>query len=601
MLAAQKLTPAGYQNLHCWNTPAKREALVFFFLLLVTIMQPASALRPPLSQKSSNAQPIDLTPSTSKRYRLSLASAKARKSKQLQNENTRQSVPSHTQHATSQTQQKPQAGTDTTQDIAQVKKEVWSSEDELIRPRKHVKAKGMVVKRRTLSDKIKAPESVLDDTNAPASKQSKHKEPAIENSVDTTAFPSSMSSPLYNVDNGDLMRSSPPSPVFYERIVPRQIISEDSDNSSDDFEMLAVHKSPSVAKQRRNQVQRLSAVTKTSSSIGASAPAEPPRNASRSILSELTGASKRNAQRLSIPHATGQGLDDPCLSGESRVGQEQLDRIPSIKQTMKAKVVDTPRMHTCPICNQDFSISVIEAHASDCNGEPSIANLTTSKQTRQSSLPWSFPKKKAFTVYRDDEEEVCSAKEDTKECPICHEHVVISMFQRHVDSELNDLTSGYTAVKENHNTSFKDNAPSPVVDVDDHASDSECSVIDLVADSHPYNALATSKISSEISLEEETVPVEPSRERSWSPVEGFQDIRQLKEQDPGYQMYFQQFNGRSGSKRGRRKSTGDGQDDSTQPTTSKARAGPSKSRQYKAKPSAAALKRYRQYKRKGKN
>ncbi|KAG2172093.1 hypothetical protein INT43_001570 [Umbelopsis isabellina] len=562
-------------------------------------MQPASALRPPLSQKSSNAQPVDLTSSTSKRYRLSLASAKARKNVQSQNENTVRSVPGQKQQMTNRMPGK-QAGTET-QDVPQVKEEAWSSEDELIRPRKHVKAKDVVVKRRTLSDKIKAPVRVLDDAKAPASKQSRRKEPAIENSVDTAAFPSSMSSPLYNVDNDDLMRSSPPSPIFYERIVPRQIIPDDSDSSSDDFETLAVHKSPLVAKQRRNQVQQLPAATKTSTSDGVCAPTEPPRNASRSILSELTGASKRNAQRLSIPHATDQGVIDACLSGKPRVEQEQLDHVLSSRQTMKAKAVDTPRMHTCPICNQDFSISVIEAHASDCNGELSINNPTTSKPTKQSSLPWSFPKKKAFTVYRDNEDEARSAKEDTKECPICHEHVVISMFQRHIDSELNDLTSGYTVVREYHSTTSEENISSTVVDIDDHASDSECSVIDLVAGPHPYNSSASSKVPSEISVEEEIVPVQPVRERSFSPVEGFQDIRQLKEQDPGYQMYFQQFSGRSGSKRGRRKSTGDGQDECTQPTTSKARAGSSKSKPYKTRPSAAALKRYRQYKRKGKN
>ncbi|KAJ2957091.1 hypothetical protein NQZ79_g7173 [Umbelopsis isabellina] len=560
-------------------------------------MQPASALRPPLSQKSSNAQSIDLTSSTPKRYRLSLASAKARKNGHSQNENTDLPVPSENKQKTNGMPEK-KADTES-RDTPQVKQEAWSSEDELIRPRKHVKTKAAVVKRRTLSDKTRAPVSVLDDATGPASKESKSKEAAIENSVDTAAVTSSMSSPLYNDDNDDLMRSSPPSPIFYEKIVPRQVLSHDSDSSSDDFEMMAVHKSPLVAKQRRNQVQQSPAVTKTSATVVVSVPEEPPRNASRSILSELTVASKRNGQRLSIPHATGQGLADTSLSGQKRVGQEQLDHVPSIRQTMKAKAIDTPRMHTCPICNQDFSISVIEAHASDCNGQPSTTSQTTSKPTKQSSLQWSFPKKKAFTVYRDDADEVRSTKEDTKECPICHEHVVISIFQQHVDSELNDLTSGYTVGKEDHNTAVEDNVPSTVYDVDDHASDSECSVIDLVADPHPYTS-SSSKVSTEVSLEE-ALPVEPARERSWSPVEGFQDIRQLKEQDPGYQMYFQQFSGRSGSGRSRSKSTGDGQDDCAQPTASRARAGSSKSKPYKAKPSSAALRRYRQYKRKGKN
>ncbi|CAM0138613.1 hypothetical protein VKS41_008340 [Umbelopsis sp. WA50703] len=565
-------------------------------------MQQHSALRAPLSQKSSNAQPIDLTSSMSKRHRLSLASTKALKQGQTQDESGNRSVPNKQQQKTV-IMPDIKAAKDS-QDLPQLKQESWSSEDELIRPHKQMKTNAGVVKRRTLSDRLKAPANVPVEATAPISSTSANKEPAIASSIDTVACPSSMSSPLYNGDHGDLLKSSPMSPMFYEKIVPQQILSDDSDSSSDDFEMLAVKKSPLDAKQRRNQVQQRPAAKSTTTA--GNAQEKLGRNASRSILSDLTGASIHNTQPLSMPHISGQGLSDIKVSGNSKKTDKLQPPIivSSNKQAMKEKAVHKPRMQTCPICNQDFSASVIEVHASDCTGEPRINSQSTSKPTKQSSLQWSFPKKKAFTVYRDDEQDVRSTEEDTKGCPICHEQVAISLFQQHVDSELDDLTSGVAAVSE-RNTAFQSDVQSPALD--DYASDSECSVIDLATGQYSYwpsASTAPSKVPLDYTESTESTewadPIGPARERSFSPVEGFQDIRQLKEQDPGYQMYFQQFNGRSGSRRGRNKSTGDGQDECAQTTTSRAKAGSSKAKPYKAKPSSAAYKRYRQFKRKGK-
>lgn len=389
---------------------------------------------------------------------------------------------------------------------------------------------------------------------------------AVDHSYRTTRTPSPVEdSPVYNEES--FLSSSPPSPLFYERIKP--VVRPGDDlrfpNSLDLTDSQFQCNSPLAAKEKRNkekQIRKANLKLQSSKTINK----YPTPSNSRPLLTEPIDSTSR---RLTVPHSNRKGTNSELATRREDENTSNRRATQSRSQSKGGanRGLDLP-LQTCPICDKAFPTSIIEEHANDCIGE--IDNGRSSRPQQhvrhmQQTLLWPFKKAKPFVVYRDNNEEDRHSSEtphpeitqpevtvEVKECPICHENFPVLLLQQHVEAELDDLTSGATTSENNSDPLSRNESraesdipisqdeytlgTSSGIFVDVYSSDSDCSVIDLVAENPIGNR-------SPIRLTESPPPPsdDRQRERSLSPLEGFQDIRQLMNDDPGYKMYFQQF------------------------------------------------------------
>ncbi|CAO3696216.1 unnamed protein product [Umbelopsis ramanniana] len=363
-------------------------------------------------------------------------------------------------------------------------------------------------------------------------------------------------SPIYQ--RSSILASSPASPLFYEKIKPivrRHDVAESASHTNAVLES----NSPLAGKHRRNQedIQNSNLLSRTDKSWKGKQ-----TQVSRSLLPELASTvdTTLSAHRQTIPHVSRRRSTDKTSNSkrDERNAIQTFDfshipaKIPTNTNSRVGASLPDPYLQTCPICDAEFPTSIIEEHADECIGtlakEPTQRPITSQKQLTQSLLA---PLKRAtsFTVYKDNTQSQTrptvirrpAERQEEKECPICHVKIRADLLQSHVEEELDELSSG--SVPSNTQAS------SPVMSNDDNTqptavgnpepmysisvsdeSDSECSVIDLASGSNAGNSDTQTSVSNHT-----------SRQRSLSPVEGFQDIRQLQNDDPGYQMYFRQF------------------------------------------------------------
>jgi hypothetical protein len=533
-------------------------------------MQTTSTARQPLIRKNANVRPINLEGISSKHQPLSLSKSNATQKllskrslpvqpgylvkndsslnsklpqqQQQQKQQKRSRMPSNTgmgfwRQENGSSEVIPSSSfKDNAED--------WLSSDEELQRRKTVsKPAKPVVK------KIKPPSSNIYTLSA--------KEEAFVEDAHDSPRGGNDDSPLYQTNS--ILTSSPVSPLFYEKIKPI-VRRNDIAGSTTNISAALKSKSPLAAKHRGNQqnIQESNLLSRIDKSWKGKH-----THVSRSLLPELTStvATTSSAQRQTIPHVSRKKSTDETSNSKrderNATHTPGSSHVPSKSHTnansrVSASLPD-PYLQICPICDAEFPTSVIEEHADECIGklakEPVHRPISRHKPLAQSLLA-PLNSAKSFTVYKDDAESQTKSKvtsrpverQEEKECPICHAKVRADLLQRHVEEELDELSSG----------SVPSNVPSrlPVVSSDDHTqstavrkvpepmcsisvddeSDSECSVIDLASETNAVNLDTQTTVSNHI-----------PRQRSLSPVEGFQDIRQLQNDDPGYRMYFRQF------------------------------------------------------------
>ncbi|KAG2179511.1 hypothetical protein INT44_006357 [Umbelopsis vinacea] len=518
-------------------------------------MQTTSTARQPLSRKSANVRPIDLDGISSKHQHLSLS--KSNSSQKPLSTRILQVQPGYLIKTDSLSnsklkQKKQQEGSDMVLNSGKsswrqengssevipsssLKVEEWLSSDEEPQLHKRVSKSTMPV-----AKGIKPPSSNI--FKSPA------KEEAFDEDLDDSPRLANDDSPLYQTNS--ILTSSPVSPLFYERIKPI-VRRYDTTGSTANMTAVLESNSPLTAKNRGNQGH-------TQNSNLSSRPDKSWKGkhtpVSRSLLSELTStvAPASSAQRQTIPHVR-RSIDKASSSKRDErnaINTPGLSHIPfndlsSTHTRVSAKLSD-PYFQTCPICDAEFPTSVIEEHADECIGK--LANeqvyrpISTQKPLTQSLLA-TLKRAKPFTVYKDDTESQTRPKfipverQEEKACPICQVKIRADLLQKHVEEELDELSSGSVPsnipfTDDNTQSTAVGNYPEPTgsIPVDDD-SDSECSIIDLASS-------GANAVSVDIQA---PVSNHTPRQRSLSPVEGFQDIRQLQNDDPGYQMYFRQF------------------------------------------------------------
>lgn len=553
-------------------------------------MQTTSTTRQPLSRKNANVRLIELDGISSKHQHLSLS--KSNTTQKLLSTRKRNVQPENVVTNDSWQQQQQQLNRDSmsmnsdkchwrqeNEEIEEievipssplkVKTEDYLSSDEDLQRHKRV------LKRKKPDTKgIKRPSSS-------SYKVSLQKE-TLEEDAHDVRIDGSDDSPIYQ--RSSILTSSPVSPLFYEKIKP--IV-----RRHDVAELALQNNSPLAGKHRGNheETQKSNLLSKADKTWKGKH-----TQVSRSLLPELTNTvdTKLSAHRQTIPHVSRRRSTDKTSNSkkDDRIATQTFDslHIPAknptnTKSRMGASLPD-PYLQTCPICDAEFPTSIIEEHADKCIGtlakEPTQRPITSQKPLTQSLLA-PLKRAKAFTVYNDNTESQTgpifsgrtAERQEEKECPICHVKIRADLLQRHVEEELDELSSG--SVPSNTKAS------SPVISTDDNLqstavgkfpepmhsisvsdeSDSECSVIDLASGSNAGH-----------SDTQTSAPNHTPRRRSMSPVEGFQDIRQLQNDDPGYQMYFRQFGDArldSAKARKRRNQTADGCEPGVTPTTSK--------------------------------
>ncbi|KAI7882980.1 hypothetical protein K492DRAFT_175879 [Lichtheimia hyalospora FSU 10163] len=193
----------------------------------------------------------------------------------------------------------------------------------------------------------------------------------------------------------------------------------------------------------------------------------------------------------------------------------------------------------CPLCFQRFPQSIIRDHASDCVGllsspenEPSLhkrrvdaLNMSSIQQHRisqQSQLPPAYqPQKRSQRTSRRkeprDNEQVTTANQEYRTCPICNDWVLINDLETHVNKELEDMDRQQQQQRQQPSSlssNLRTNDPIPVSD-----TESDDSVID---------------ISNE--------PTEINEDDGYlSPLEGFISVQERRDQDPEFERYFEQI------------------------------------------------------------
>ncbi|KAI8581270.1 hypothetical protein K450DRAFT_198023 [Umbelopsis ramanniana AG] len=445
--------------------------------------------------------------------------------------------------------------------------EDWLSSDEELQQHKRVsKSAKRVVKG------IKPPSSNIYTISA--------KEEAFVKDANDSPRGGNENSPLYQTSS--ILTSSPVSPLFYEKIKPI-VRRHDIAGSAPNTRAALESNSPLAAKHRGSQehTQKSNLSSRADKSWkGKHTPV------SRSLLPEFTStvATTSSVQRQTIPHVSQRRSTDKASNSKrderNTINTSAWSHIPpnthsSTHSRMSANLAD-PYFQTCPICDAEFPTSVIEEHADECIGklvlEPVHRPISSQKPLTQSLLA-PLKSAKSFTVYKDDTGSQTRPKvisrpvdrQEEKECPICRAKIRADLLQKHVEEELDELSSGSVpsnipfrlpamSTDDNSQSSAVGKYPEPTcsIPVDDD-SDSECSVIDLASESNSVNVDIQTPVSSH-----------RPRQRSLSPVEGFQDIRQLQNDDPGYQMYFRQFGDArldSAKSRKRRNQTAADQDD----------------------------------------
>jgi hypothetical protein len=595
-------------------------------------MEPTPNVRIPLSQKKGNAQHIDLTRVSLKSRCLSLTKNKARplartsgpgtqNENQLADDDLTLSNPQQQDTAILS-----QVGSASGKPLNGCKGEnlkpsqenrlesTLSSDEEMYRQHRSSKEKNAAVKRRkVLYSNANATATVFVEKNSVSSKDQSigtsdlHEIPAYADSPNNSAVDGSghttgdecltlgsksntRDSPIYK--GNTFMSSSPPSPLFYEKVMPvvkphHDVDCTDSVKTTSSL-LKCSASSPLVAKQKRNQEHGVQEYTSKTPRSCTNMDRDPVPTR-RSLIAELTSFS---SGRLSVSHKCRMGMR---WKEKEKVGDENADNQQASRSRKQSKDDPAPRsrkdtssqLQTCPICDKKYPISIIEQHADNCISEfiqePGRPRASSTRRVEQSLL-WPLQKPKPFIVYKDDDAPEASQadlsqageSEEMQECPICHKKVSVNMLQQHVEEELDELSSGATT-SENHsdstnktNTRFESDIhtaasqytqeTSPDLLVDVYSSDSECSVIDLVNEQHSPTRLLDSTLVPEVRLSPEVVFVSEvrqaadvrQRERSLSPLEGFQDIRELRNGDPGYQMYFQQFGNSGHQKTGTR-------------------------------------------------
>ncbi|KAH8556931.1 hypothetical protein BGW37DRAFT_474829 [Umbelopsis sp. PMI_123] len=538
-----------------------------------------TTVRQPLSRKHANVRPIDLDGVSSKQRHLSLSKSKATpktvptaqhnmqmecsvkngslpnsKWEQRQNEpsltlkNSERETENNSRKLTHPSRQK-----DNNKDLKPV--------DELQQHTQVSNAIASTVKGRKAPSGKPCTLLVKRNNSLGVSNEVPEESTVTDNAIgDCTSIPSSPGanedSLLYTTNS--ILSSSPASPLFYEKIAPI-VRRHDADRSTAIIRKPFGKHSPLAVKHRSHQEHI--------QSTNLLEIADKPWNAkhtraSRSLLPELTMTAtiSPSSKRQTIPHASRNVLSvKPSKSKRIAINdsQESVSSHPPIKiYTKPHSIASTsdmdPYLQTCPICDAEYPTSIIEEHANECIGDL-IKESTRQPKAKQRQMTQTLltPLKKAkpFTVYRDEAEPQARLKvasrpvelQEKRECPICKEKINVDLLQRHVEEELDERSSksvtvniptlssviagGHTQAIGSENRQ----KTTPSISVDDD-SDSECSVIDL----------ATDASSSYLDLRS-PVPNDDERQRSLSPVEGFQDIRQLQSEDPGYQMYFRQF------------------------------------------------------------
>ncbi|KAF7727277.1 hypothetical protein EC973_007793 [Apophysomyces ossiformis] len=163
----------------------------------------------------------------------------------------------------------------------------------------------------------------------------------------------------------------------------------------------------------------------------------------------------------------------------------------------------------CPICSQSFPGYSIEKHASTCSGTDTDLRAESSSARRSSPFEAldrrlemdSHPYSRFHNI--NDTQKIGNAKRE--QCPLCHEWLESSDLQQHVDDELRNDKS-----------------------VSDE-EDSDCSVLDLCASQR-----------------------EEEDDGYLSPLDGFVNILEHRDEDPGLQEYFDHITPTSTSRTPRR-------------------------------------------------
>jgi hypothetical protein len=559
-------------------------------------MQTTSTARQPLSRKNANVRLIDLDGISSKHQHLSLSKSNATQKplstrklhvqpdhsvtndswQQQQHSQLKRNSMSLNSGKGHWRQENGEIEVIPSSSLKVKTEDCLSSDEDLQRHKRVLKPKKPVAKG------IKSPSSS-------SYKVSAKKEILMEDAHDLR-IGGNDDSPIYQ--KSSILTSSPVSPLFYEKIKPivRRQDAAASASASHTNAVVESH-SPLAGKHRGNQedIQNSNLISRTDKSWKGKQ-----TQVSRSLLPELTSTvnTTLSAHRQTIPHVSRRRATDKTNNSkrDERNAIQTFDashipaKIPTNTNSRVGASLPDPYLQTCPICDAEFPTSIIEEHADECIGtlakEPTQRTITSQQQLTQSLLA-PLKRTKSFTVYNDNAESQTrpivigrpAERQEEKECPICHVKIRADLLQSHVEEELDELSSGSVPSNtqasspvmsndDNTQSSAVGKIPEPMysISVSDE-SDSECSVIDLASGSNAGNSETQTSGSNPI-----------PRQRSLSPVEGFQDIRQLQNDDPGYQMYFRQFGDArldSGKSRKRRNQTAGGGEPGVTPTTSK--------------------------------
>ncbi|KAI9311255.1 hypothetical protein BX666DRAFT_1090677 [Dichotomocladium elegans] len=290
---------------------------------------------------------------------------------------------------------------------------------------------------------------------------------------------------------------------------------------------------------------------------------------------------------------------DDIIPTTNQKGKEREQLVSMLPMTMTISPPDShPEDPICPLCDQEYPLSLIEQHASECNGriaQPSpsrprlrrrlsrtrhesepIPNdyndndvITINESPRREPPPPRRPFRRRrrgvlspsttnadltadIDIFTDEEEgNKVVANQGFQPCPLCHNWIMTSELEAHVNAELEQMEpivpdSGASPSHTTYRSSTTDaiiphesHDSTEIValsDDDDDAS-SDYSVLDITAepDIHTGNGYGEDE----------------GDDGYLSPLEGFVSLEQLREQDPAYQRYFDQTSGSNPSNRAR--------------------------------------------------
>ncbi|ORY95493.1 hypothetical protein BCR43DRAFT_493084 [Syncephalastrum racemosum] len=271
-------------------------------------------------------------------------------------------------------------------------------------------------------------------------------------------------------------------------------------------------------------------------------PEQPPRRARRASLVQRRRSPPRFPGpdvRPQIPHSRRE---------QNRIQRQQstLDTliIPRNARNTQARERGNEETTACPLCQQNFPASEIEAHASDCKGlDIPVTSRSSAASINEAAAP--------------------------EECPICGEYIAVDELERHVNEELeaNERTASSEAGPSRTSYQGSSHSIPDMSQTDDVASDiesdSDCSLLDLTTEQSQSNRLDEHGFPTPSASADEPETVELSDDGhadDTATMDGFESI--LGQQDnPELQTYFNQLdperrNARSA--RGRRSATTSG-------------------------------------------